>query len=144
VKGRPAYIVPRISDIVLGGTFDVGNESTSVDPAIRADILLRCANLARHADPGFAMSLAALAGGALAKDFAARVAPEHRATPAAIISSEGVGLRPIRPRVRVEAESLAPTRIVIHNYGHGGAGVTLSWGCAQEVVRLVSSAATMA
>src|SRR5262249_10130180 len=30
VKGRPTYIVPRISDIVLGGTFEVGAESTAV------------------------------------------------------------------------------------------------------------------
>jgi D-amino-acid oxidase len=42
-----------------------------------------------------------------------------------------VGLRPTRPEVRLERAGR-----VIHNYGHGGAGVTLSWGCAREVVRL--------
>jgi D-amino-acid oxidase len=46
------------------------------------------------------------------------------------------GLRPDRPVVRVEAEDLPGGRCV-HNYGHGGAGVGLSWGCAQEVVELV-------
>jgi D-amino-acid oxidase len=46
-----------------------------------------------------------------------------------------VGLRPTRGSVRVEDESTAGARI-IHNYGHGGAGVTLSWGCAADVVEL--------
>jgi hypothetical protein len=46
-----------------------------------------------------------------------------------------VGLRPFRRGgVRLEAE--AGTRIV-HNYGHGGSGVTLSWGCALEVAEHV-------
>jgi D-amino-acid oxidase len=45
-----------------------------------------------------------------------------------------VGLRPFRKHnVRLERE--LGTRIA-HNYGHGGAGVTLSWGCASEVVRI--------
>lgn len=47
-----------------------------------------------------------------------------------------VGLRPARPAVRLEAEA-RPGGRVVHCYGHGGAGVTLAWGCAEEVVALV-------
>ena len=43
-----------------------------------------------------------------------------------------VGLRPARPEVRLERVG-----DVVHCYGHGGAGVTLSWGCADEVVALL-------
>jgi D-amino-acid oxidase len=47
-----------------------------------------------------------------------------------------VGLRPFRPAgVRVERESDAP---IVHNYGHGGSGVTLSWGSAQDAARLAT------
>ena len=49
-----------------------------------------------------------------------------------------VGFRPLRERVRLERE---PGTRVIHNYGHGGAGFTVSWGCAREVLRYLSSAA---
>jgi len=50
---------------------------------------------------------------------------------------ERVGLRPCRRSgVRVEADELPDGRAVIHNYGHGGAGFTLSWGCAQTVLEL--------
>ncbi len=48
-----------------------------------------------------------------------------------------VGLRPYRQySVRLEHE---PGTSIIHNYGHGGSGITYSWGCAHEVVSLVSS-----
>jgi D-amino-acid oxidase len=53
------------------------------------------------------------------------------------VLSHAVGLRPGRARVRLETEDRPAGRIV-HNYGHGGAGVTLSWGCADEVVRLAA------
>ncbi|GME34235.1 nucleotide-binding domain-containing protein [Neofusicoccum parvum] len=62
------------------------------------------------------------------------------------------GLRPFRQRnIRVERElrfhelgagsetKLAPSRIV-HNYGHGGAGWSLSFGCAADVLALVEEA----
>ncbi len=51
-----------------------------------------------------------------------------------------VGLRPGRPSVRVERAQLADGRPVVHNYGHAGAGFILSWGCAQEVVDLATTA----
>lgn len=53
------------------------------------------------------------------------------------VVSERVGLRPFRRSgVRVEASELRDGRVVIHNYGHGGAGFTLSWGCAEKVLEL--------
>ena len=104
-----AYIVPRTEDIVLGGTFEEGNENTEADPDQVQPIIDRCANLA----PGFATITA--------QD----------------ILSVYCGLRPVRSTVRVEAERVSPEQLLVHNYGHGGAGITLSWGCASEVVELI-------
>ena len=54
------------------------------------------------------------------------------------ILSQWVGLRPFRlDGVRLEHELYQDKLHVIHNYGHGGCGVTLSWGCAGAVVQLV-------
>lgn len=109
---RVAYIVPRLNDIVLGGVDDEYNESVAVDPTLTPDILARCANLA----PAFAH---------LHSDD---------------ILSVTCGLRPVRSTVRVELERLPLGHMLIHNYGHGGAGVTLSWGCAAEVTAMVAQA----
>ena len=54
------------------------------------------------------------------------------------VRAHRVGLRPARPAVRLEIEQ-RPSGSVVHCYGHGGAGVTLSWGCADDVLRLVDS-----
>ena len=53
------------------------------------------------------------------------------------VVAERVGLRPVRPSVRLEAEDLPGGRVLWHNYGHGGAGVTLSWGCAAELTSAI-------
>ena len=42
-----------------------------------------------------------------------------------------------RTEVRLDKEIISD-KIVIHNYGHGGSGVTLSWGCAEEVVEIAN------
>jgi D-amino-acid oxidase len=52
------------------------------------------------------------------------------------IIDESVGLRPARDEIRLEVEDFAG-KTVVHNYGHGGSGFTLSWGCALDVVELV-------
>ncbi|MGK5679754.1 FAD-dependent oxidoreductase [Actinoplanes sp. URMC 104] len=48
-----------------------------------------------------------------------------------------VGIRPAREPVRVERTTLAGSA-VLHNYGHGGAGVSISWGCARYAVSLLA------
>lgn len=56
------------------------------------------------------------------------------------VVGHAVGLRPYRHSVRLERDPTDPA--VVHCYGHGGAGVTLSWGCADEVTALVTGQAT--
>lgn len=47
-----------------------------------------------------------------------------------------IGLRPFRKgNVRLEFDT---THKIIHNYGHGGAGVTFSWGCAEEIADMIA------
>ena len=109
-----AYIVPRIHDIILGGTAIDDEESTAIDAAETPAILRRCAGLA----------------------------PEFAALTTDDVLEVKVGLRPVRDEVRLEVESPAPGRWLLSNYGHGGAGVTLSWGCAAEVAERAGAIAT--
>ena len=64
------------------------------------------------------------------------VRPELRT---ATVLDHRVGLRPTRPSVRLAVEPGDGVTIV-HNYGHGGAGVTLSWGCAEDAAALALEA----
>ncbi|ELU00586.1 hypothetical protein CAPTEDRAFT_106442 [Capitella teleta] len=69
-----------------------------------------------------------------------RLVPSLKAAP---VVSEWVGLRPYRHCVRLETEKRVVNgnqKMVVHNYGHGGAGVCLSWGCALDAAELVRKA----
>ena len=108
------FIVPRgRATLLLGGLTEPHQWSLDLDLQTYGpaqEMLRRCRDF-----------LPALAGAELDPDESLRV-----------------GLRPFRrDSVRVERE---PGTYVIHNYGHGGSGVTLSWGCAREVVGLVKEA----
>lgn len=51
------------------------------------------------------------------------------------ILNQYVGLRPARKQVRLEKEDEFN---IVHNYGHGGAGFSVNWGCAEEVLKLLT------
>jgi D-amino-acid oxidase len=74
---------------------------------------------------------------ALADEIVERCAAIEPRLAGARVIEHRVGLRPARPDVRVEAEVLGAARCV-HNYGHGGTGVGLAWGCARDVLALVT------
>lgn len=106
---RPVYVVPREHDVIVGGTADEGSYDREVDAAKARDVLARAT--------------------ALVPELAGVRVLGHR-----------VGLRPARPRVRVETQSpSAGGAPIVHCYGHGGAGVTLAWGCAADVVAQVGA-----
>uniref|UniRef100_A0A914VL27 FAD dependent oxidoreductase domain-containing protein n=1 Tax=Plectus sambesii TaxID=2011161 RepID=A0A914VL27_9BILA len=58
------------------------------------------------------------------------------------VMSEWAGLRPVRKEgIRLEMKDNIAANgkryYIVHNYGHGSNGFTLSWGCAKEVVELI-------
>ncbi|XP_019645689.1 PREDICTED: D-aspartate oxidase-like isoform X4 [Branchiostoma belcheri] len=107
-----SYIIPCANNVVLGGTAQKGNWNLSPHPTDSKDIWEGCCQLV----------------------------PSLRKCK---VDHEWVGLRPNRPKVRLERETIGngSSRLeVVHNYGHGGSGVTLHWGCAQQASSLVQEA----
>lgn len=85
------------------------------------------------------LGAAALAGPAAALDFALPPAPARlRATPDRLIDI-AVCTRPFRAQgPRIEAERRHGKHLV-HHYGHGGAGWSLSWGSARAALPLIQA-----
>jgi D-amino-acid oxidase len=101
------YLLPHRDVVVLGGTADEERWDKSPDATVAAGIIARCVEI------------------------------EPRLKGLDILAHR-VGIRPARSRVRAERVSLDGHRAaVLHNYGHGGAGVSISWGCARYVVGLL-------
>jgi D-amino-acid oxidase len=89
-----------------------------------------------------ALATSALLMATRSRGLAAALNPERHFAPVKVsrdrIIREVVGLRPYRPKgFKVEAERLGE-KLLVHNYGHGGAGITLSWGTASLAVDLLS------
>jgi D-amino-acid oxidase len=105
-----AYVFPHGEEVILGGSEAAGDWNLEPVPPVSDRILRDCAAI------------------------------EPRLRGARVLAHR-VGLRPARPSVRLEAEpGGADGPLIVHNYGHGGAGVTLSWGCAHEAAGLAAGA----
>lgn len=103
------YIIPQSDSVVLGGTFQLDDWNTTPSEKDTYDI--------RH--------------------ICARILPALQQVQDGQVQ---VGLRPFRDGgVRLEHERIQDGVDVIHCYGHSGAGVTLSWGCAKDVVQIVKT-----
>ncbi|MFJ7067560.1 NAD(P)/FAD-dependent oxidoreductase [Streptomyces sp. NPDC101115] len=109
-SSETTYFFPQPGRLILGGTAEEGDERTDPDGATAEAIVERCA----------------------------RIRPELAD---ARVLGHRVGLRPARVGgVRLESEPLAGGGTLVHNYGHGGAGVTVAWGCADRVAELATEA----
>ena len=98
-----SYVIPNVDTVVLGGTAQKDDWSTTASLEDTKTIL----------------------------DNACKVLPSIRRAP---IESIWVGLRPGRSPLRLERDLTDRSTAVIHCYGHGGSGITLAMGCADDVV----------
>jgi glycine/D-amino acid oxidase-like deaminating enzyme len=82
-----------------------------------------------------------------ARSHALSLTPDHHFAPVKVsrdrVIREVVGLRPYRAEGFVVEAQRVGNKLIVHNYGHGGAGMTLSWGTASLAVDLLSQAGTI-
>ncbi|XP_071949877.1 D-aspartate oxidase-like [Antedon mediterranea] len=107
--GSSLHIIPCRDTVVVGGKYQKNNWNLKVDKEDREEIWRRAVNM-------------------------------FPSVSHAELDHEWVGLRPGRPTVRLERETInidGNIVPIVHNYGHGGRGVSMSWGCAEDAAKLV-------
>ncbi|XP_078338665.1 D-aspartate oxidase-like [Crassostrea virginica] len=107
-----AYLIPNGDLLVVGGCRQENNFNLNIETSDREGILERCYKICP-----------ALKG--------------------AVIDHEWTGLRPTRFPIRIEKEVLQLKRgrlMVVHNYGHGANGISMSWGTSLDAAELVKDA----
>lgn len=123
-RGRPCtYVIPFPDHVVIGGTFEPDEWIEECDEPSLAAMLDRARELlARNGVP-----------------HAERLGRQRTRVLAGLRPGRKLGAQ--EDCVRLERVDRAPGQPVVHAYGHGRAGVTLSWGTADEVARLVTGGA---
>lgn len=115
------YIMQRAAGggTVLGGCLQKGNWESQPDPNLATRIMTRAVAVV----PGLVRKGQGIEGLSVIR--------------------HAVGLRPMREGgMRVQRETIEDGgAMVVHNYGHGGYGYQTSYGCSQEVLRLVKEGA---
>lgn len=120
IGARTTYVFPFEEYTVLGGTYERGETVEATSETELCGIIERCSAMLRACGHSGVEGLVR----ERLRDLA--------------------GLRPARvvggvdEAVRLETERIGDDQWVIHNYGHGRAGVTLSWGCAEDVAARVA------
>jgi glycine/D-amino acid oxidase-like deaminating enzyme len=110
--GGMAYMIPRLGEVMVGGCAEKGLEDL--------ELTLDWKDTMRRAG--------------LYVPWLRGCTPAHQAR------RPVVGIRPCRTTgVRLDVDHTSESIPIIHNYGHGGSGFSLSWGCAEAVRMLVDS-----
>ncbi len=112
----PVYIVPRHgsrNDVLCGGTAIEISEPLDARSPVTFQLDRQCDDVI---------------------DRTSRVLKSVQGSPEL---TRGVGIRPMRNSVRIEHDPFQSN--LIHCYGHGGSGLTLSWGSADRVAQLLAS-----
>lgn len=107
-----AYLVPNGELLVVGGCRQHNNYNLNIEASDSKAILERCY----------------------------KICPELKG---AVIDHEWTGLRPTRVPIRIEKEILQLKKgrlVVVHNYGHGANGISMSWGTSMDAAELVKDA----